>query len=125
MSQTPLTGKLKRLNRRQRKKLLVGEFQELVFDVQLSFNPPLDESAYADLLDGFIALTESRHLVIGGFGGSLPLLETDGLVSKWGPGSASEADRQAVQEWLEKRPEVSQVQLGELVDGWYGTDQAR
>ena len=125
MSQLPSTGKLNRLNRRQRKKLLVGEFQELVFDAQISFAKPLDEPAYDAFIDAFIDFVESRHLVIGGFGGSLPLSNMDGLVSKAGPGSAAEADRQAVQEWLQKRPEVSQVKLGELVDGWYGWDQAK
>jgi len=125
MSQLPSTGKLNRLNRRQRKKLLVGEFQELVFDTRISFAKPLDESAYDAFIDAFIDFVESRHLVIGGFGGSLPLAEMDGLVSKAGPGSATEADRQAVQAWLEQRAEVSQVQLGELVDGWYGWDQAK
>lgn len=125
MNQLPSTGRLKRLNRRQRKKLLVGEFQELVFEVRLAFKAPLDESAYDTLIDAFIDMTESRHLIIGGFGGSLPLTEMDGLVSKVGPGSVSEADRAAVREWLEQRPEASKVELGELVDGWYGWDQAQ
>ena len=125
MNQLPSTGKLKRLNRRQRKKLLVGEFQELVFDAQIRFAKPLDEPAYDAFIDAFIDFVESRYLVIGGFGGSLPLAEMDGLVSKAGPGSATEADRQAVQAWLDERAEVSQVQLGELVDGWYGQDQAK
>jgi len=125
MSQLPSTGKLNRLNRRQRKKLLVGEFQELVFDTQISFAKPLDESAYDAFIDAFIDFVESRHLVIGGFGGSLPLSEMDGLVSKAGPGSVTDADRQAVQAWLEQRAEVSKVVLGELVDGWYGWDQAQ
>jgi len=125
MSQLPSTGKLNRLNRRQRKKLLVGEFQELVFDTQISFAKSLDESAYDAFIDAFIDFVESRHLVIGGFGGSLPLSEMDGLVSKAGPGSVTDADRQAVQAWLEQRAEVSKVVLGELVDGWYGWDQAQ
>jgi len=125
MSQLPSTGKLNRLNRRQRKKLLVGEFQELVFDTQISFAKPLDESAYDAFIDAFIDFVESRHLVIGGFGGSLPLSEMDGLVSKAGPGSVTDADRQAVQAWLQQRAEVSKVVLGELVDGWYGWDQAQ
>jgi len=125
MSQLPSTGKLNRLNRRQRKKLLVGEFQELVFDTQISFAKSLDESAYDAFIDAFIDFVESRHLVIGGFGGSLPLSEMDGLVSKAGPGSVTDADRQAVQAWLEQRAEVSKVVLGELVDGWYGWDQAK
>lgn len=125
MNQLPSTGRLNRLNRRQRKKLLVGEFQELVFEVRLKFAAPLDESAYDAFIDAFIAFTESHHLIIGGFGGSLPLAEMDGLVSKWGPGSVSETDRQAVRAWLEQRPEVSEAQLGDLVDGWYGWDQAQ
>jgi uncharacterized protein YggL (DUF469 family) len=125
MKQTPSTGNLKRLNRRQRKKMLVGEFQELVFEVRVSFHTPQEATAYDAFLDAFIDFTESRQLVLGGLDGSLPVSEVDGLVSKAGPGSVSEADRVAVREWLEQRPGVSKVELGELVDGWYGWDQPK
>lgn len=120
LQQMPTAERLKRLNRRQRKKLRVGEFQELVFVVRVAFRRALDELAYAPLLDAFIDLIESRRLMVGGMGGRLPLLETDGVVSASGRGSPSEDDRQVILNWLTNRPEVASAESGELVDGWYG-----
>ncbi len=122
MSRLPSAGKLRRLNRRQRKKLRVGEFREYVFEVSLAFRHPLDEVAHVALLDDFIAMIESLGLVVGGLGGRLPLMRTDGVIAARGRGSPSAADRHAVLEWLTHRPEVARVQAGELVDGWYGWD---
>lgn len=123
-SRSPSAGKLRRLNRRQRKKLRVGEFRECVFEVRMVFRLPLEETAHTELLDAFIAMIESRGLVVGGLGGRLPLTRTDGVIAARGRGSPSEADRQAVLEWLTKRSEVERVDAGELVDGWYGWDDA-
>lgn len=72
MSRLPSARRLHRLNRRQRKKLRVGEFRECVFEVRLLFRHPLDEIAHAALLDAFIAMIESRDLVVGGLGSKLP-----------------------------------------------------
>jgi uncharacterized protein YggL (DUF469 family) len=66
---------------------------------------------------------ESRHLAVGGMGGQLPLLGTDGIVSASGCGSPTEADQQAVLEWLRHRPEVANAEVGHLVDGWYGAEE--
>lgn len=125
LKRMPSARKLKRLNRRQRKKLRVGEFQELVFEVRMAFRQPLDEPAYDDLLDAFIDLIESRRLAVGGLGGRLPLVETDGIVSAWGRGSPTGEDRQAVLQWLQNRPEVARAEVGEFVDGWYGWEDAK
>ncbi len=116
----PFARKLRHLNRRQRKKLHVGEFQELVFEVRIRFQQPMDDVAHDAFLDGFIALIESRHLAVGGMGGSLPLMETDGIVSAWGRGSPTESDRQAVVDWLRRHPAVASADSSDFMDGWYG-----
>lgn len=120
LNRPPSAGKLKRLNRRQRKKLRVGEFQELVFEIRMTFSQPLDEAAYDAWWDAFIGLIESRQLAVGGLGGRLPLTETEGIVSTQSRGSPTEEDRQAVLLWLQHRPEVASTEAGEFVDGWYG-----
>lgn len=38
--------KARRMNRRQRKKIHVAEFQEFVFEVELTFRQPFGEAAY-------------------------------------------------------------------------------
>lgn len=124
LNRLPSARKLRHLNRRQRKKLRVGEFQELVFEVRIQFRQPMSDAPLDAFLDGFIELIESRHLVVGGLGGKLPMLETDCIVSAWGRGSPTEADRQAVLNWLRQRSDVVSAESGELVDGWYGCEDA-
>lgn len=110
---------LHRLNRRQRKKLRVGEFQELAFELELVFKTPLDDAAYESFIYAFIDEAEARGLLLGAFGGKLPIARTDGLVSAQ-HGSVGAEDRTALVAWLEARPEVAQATAGELRDGWYG-----
>lgn len=121
----PTTEQLRRLNRRQRKKHRVGEFRELVFEVRAKFHQALDETAYDSFIDAFIGMIESRRLAVGGMGGRLPLVETDGMVSAACRGSPSDDDRRAVAGWLRQRAEVASAKAGDLVDGWYGWDQDR
>jgi len=118
----PSPAGLKRLNRRQRKKRRLAEFQELIFSVHLTFDPPLEVSAHDAFLDAFIDMIESRDLAIAAFGGSTPVADTEGMVMKWRSGSTTETDRCTVRGWLEQRPEVSAVVVGELVDAHYGWD---
>lgn len=123
MKRCPTSARrLHRLNRRQRKKLRLGEFQELIFEVRVAFREPLDEAAYDRFIDGFIDFIESRKLLVGGMGGRLPLAETDGMIAARGRGSPSDEDRRAVLAWLEARPEVVQAEAGEFVDAWHSWD---
>lgn len=122
LNHAPSARKLKRLNRRQRKKLRVGEFQELVFEVRICFHEPMENSALDGFMDELFDLVESRRLAVGGLGGRLPLLETDGVISAWERGSPTEEDRQAVLDWLQRQPEVATAEVGAFVDGWYGWD---
>lgn len=124
VNRVPSARKLRCLNRRQRKKLHVGEFKESVFEVRIQFHQPMDDTVHDAFLDEFIDLIESRHLAVGGLGGRLPLRETDGMVSAWGRASTTEMDRIAVLGWLRKRPEVVSADTGDLVDGWYGWEDS-
>ena len=124
LNHLPSARTLRSLNHRQRKKLRVGEFQELVFEVRVQFHQSMGDAAYDAFLDGFIDLIESRQLAVGGMGGQVPLLETDGVVSAWGRGSPTEEDRAAIVEWLRQRRDVASADAGEFVDGWYGWEGA-
>lgn len=125
LKERPSPRKLERLNRRQRKKLRVGEFQEMVFEVHIRFCLPLENVALNAFWDSFIALIESRRLIVGGFGGQLPLHETNGVVSAARRGSLTEEDRQAVLSWLQQQPDVATAEIGLFVDGWYGWENAQ
>lgn len=115
--------RIRRMNRRQRKKLRLQEFQELIFTVRAKFDRPLDESAYEPLLDDFIAFIESRDLGVGGMGGRLPLVATEGVIQAWTRRSPTEEDRQAVVAWLSSRPEVVEASADDFVDGWHCVDE--
>lgn len=82
----------------------MGEYQELVFEVRVRFCSPMSDASHGDFLDGFIGPIESRRLAVCGMSGQLPLTETDGVVSAWGRGSPTEADRKALLDWLQQRP---------------------
>ena len=120
LKKAPSAEQLRRLNRRQRKKHRVGEFQEFLFEVRVTFRQPLDEPAYDPVIDDFIEMIESRQLVVGGMGGTLPLASTDGMVSAARRGSPTQDDPSAVVTWLQQRAEVAGAEVGEFVDGWYG-----
>ena len=106
----PSARKLGRLNRRQRKKLRVGEFRELVFEVRLRFAAPIDGTPYDDFLDRVFAFVESRELLIGGLGGQLPLLETTAVVSARRFDPLAVADRDALLNWLNEQSEIAKAE---------------
>lgn len=119
-------NRLFRYNRRQRKKHRIGQFQECIFSVKASFNPPLTHEDYDVFINAFFDLADERQLSIWAFGGSFPLQETNGVVeaSYKSPNlSPTEQDREAVLTWFNHHPMVATVSVGELVDGWYGYDE--
>lgn len=111
---------IRRLNSRQRKKQRVGEFQEFVFAIRLSFKEALVDSALDRFVDEFISLLASRGLMVAGLGGKLPLAETEGIISLAERGSPTAEDRQAVLDWLSQRADVARAEAGDMVDAWYG-----
>lgn len=110
----------KRHNRRQRKKLHLGEFQELGFDVHARIATPLSVDDRDKLLDAFI---EQCIEPIGlGFGGGLNDDLGGFAVSMQKRGSATDEQRERVRRWLSTRPEFSAVEIGPLADAWYAVD---
>ena len=115
--------RLSRLNRRQRKKLRVGEFQELGFWVELKFKSALDDAALEAFCDAVYPALAALGLQIGGLGGWLPLAETDGFVGTLGRGSVTDAQRAAAAAWLKAYPAVAQVRVSTWVDAWYPREE--
>lgn len=111
---------IRRLNSRQRKKQRVGEFQEFVFAIRVSFKEALVDSALDRFVDEFISLLASRGLMVAGLGGKLPLAATEGIISLAERGSPTAEDRQAVLDWLSQRADVARAEAGDMVDAWYG-----
>ncbi len=119
MSDTPSKSRVDRMNRRQRKKLHVAEFKQLGFTLAGSFRP--QEATYDDFLDEFLVFAESRKLLVGGSFSAKPGDDAglDLLVQSEGLASCTDEDRQAMLDWLGKRPEVASVSASELIDAWY------
>lgn len=77
------------------------------------FSDSLSPKARDDLWALFIAeLIETRGLAFSG--------NEEGYVTKFGRGSATEEDRQAVSTWLTERAGLDRVTIGPLEDAWYG-----
>lgn len=98
-------------SRRLRKKLHLGEFQELGFFYEATIKDGADEHTF---IDGLLSeAIEPIGLAFGGWVGG-------GAVSKMRRGSISEDERQAVLDWLSRRPEVLSMSATGLVDMWHG-----
>jgi len=99
-------------NLRQRKKLHLGEFKELGFNLEITLKDDIADSAINALINEFFAaVIEPRHLM---YGGSLAF----GFVCRDTAGDATEEDRAAIRAWLESRSEIASTVVGELVDAW-------
>jgi uncharacterized protein len=108
----------KRRSRRLRKKLRLGEFQELGFSVDVTFERQLTSDESDAFIDALLSeLIEPRRLACGGG-------TNGGFVVHERRGSVTEADRVAVVAWLRARKDVEKVNAGALVDVWYGTEEA-
>ena len=105
----------KHRSRRLKKKLRVGEFQELGFKVSVELHPELGEHKMIDFWDAFILEAIERNGLAYGGG-------TSGFATSWGRGSAAGAHREAVRSWLSTRAEVQSVDVGPLVDSWHGEE---
>ncbi|MFD2061090.1 YggL 50S ribosome-binding family protein [Paraburkholderia solisilvae] len=107
-----------RHNRRQRKKLRIGEFQELGFSVSAALRVPLDDSDRDALIDVLLDDCIERNGLL--FGGGINEMLDGFVTSDTRRGSATEQQRQAVLVWLHARPEFDAVTVGPLTDAWYG-----
>ncbi|GGP18348.1 50S ribosome-binding protein YggL [Silvimonas iriomotensis] len=112
--------RISKLNTRQRKKLHVAEFQELGFDVHITFKAALDDAALTAFINDTLDYADSRGWMLGGLGGRLPLAETSAFVCKAARGSLGDADRDALVAWLKARSDVASAEAEGLVDVWHG-----
>ena len=110
---------MRKRNRRLRKKLHLGEFQQLGFEVSIALKPDLGIEALDRFLDEFIVdAIETNELAFGG--------GTDGgFITAWDRRSTSDTHRTIVKNWLSQRQEVVSVSLGPLVDAWYPETEPR
>jgi uncharacterized protein YggL (DUF469 family) len=105
-------------NRRQRKKLRIGEFQEFGFEIYATFREAIDDKQIDTFLDAFvIECVELNGLAFGGWAHK----RLSGYVTRAvHPRSAAETDRELVLNWLTGRNELDDLKVGELSDAWYG-----
>ena len=110
-------SRIRRLNRRQRKKFHLGEFQEMGFELRWTYHTTLKEPEVYLFFDQFIPMIEARNM---GCSCGLAPEGSDGYVATLGRGTVSPEDRIAVLEWLRANPAVASADAGDLVDSWYG-----
>ncbi|WP_026436510.1 YggL family protein [Acidovorax sp. JHL-9] len=103
----------KQRSRRLRKKMRVGEFQELGFEYELKVKQALTPEQEEALMNRFLTeLILPRNLAASGW-------VREGFVMAYLRGSTTEGDRQATQAWLAAQPEVAEVTVSALKDAWY------
>ena len=107
--------KIENKNRRLRKKLYLGEFAILGFEISCTTSIT-DFDQYDIFIDEFIDYIDSIDLCFGG--GGLELFEGF-LCSTERYRSVTEEEQVLVAQWLEARSEVSKVEVSELLDANY------
>ncbi len=110
--------KLERIDnksRRIRKKLFLGEFAILGFEISCETDIN-DFDRYDVFVDDFVDYIDGLGLCFGG--GGLELFEGF-LCSTDRYGNATEEQKEQVLAWLEARPEVKTAKASELVDANY------
>ncbi len=109
------------MRKRLRKKNHVGEFQQFGFYVALRLWDPATEDELEELWD--VGLVEG--VIVGRnlrFTGGWNQMSGLGFVTGHASRSASVLDRQAVISHLARHPQVSDHEVGPLVDAWRGPD---
>ncbi len=104
-------------SRRLRKKLYLDEFAVMGFEFTCAMKVESD-SDYQQFFDSFAALVDGRNLFVSIDGNESRL---EGFVSSRARyESATEEDRGAIEEALNSHKIMSDVQVGNLVDAYYG-----
>ncbi|EIV8493709.1 YggL 50S ribosome-binding family protein [Vibrio vulnificus] len=107
--------KVENKNRRLRKKLFLGEFAILGFEISCETDIH-DFDRYDVFVDDFIDFIDAKGLCFGGGG----LEHFEGFIcAKERYESATEEQRAAVVEWLNTRAEVKSVLVSDLADANY------
>lgn len=113
----------KRHNLRQRKKLRIGEFQELGFHISATLRDGVSGVDAERVCDAFIAeCIEAARLT---YGGAIDDKLDGFVVPEASRRSATESHRSVVRRWLEERAELTTIRVGPLVDAWYGHKQEK
>ncbi|MBR7800024.1 YggL family protein [Undibacterium fentianense] len=108
-----MTPSKKSRNARQRKKLHVGEFQEFGFEYKADLIKELNSDEEAHLIHALLEeVIEPRDLALSGW-------LNGGFVCRFGSGSATDDDREALRAWMQSRAEFENIQVGALKDAWY------
>ena len=109
----------KNRNRRLRKKLRVGEFQELGFEVEIQVSDNVDMDVLVD--EFLIEVLDNNGMMFGG-GYDKDEGWLRGFVTKRGRGTLTEEHRTIVKDWFASRQEVKEFEAKSLVDAWHGWD---
>ena len=110
------TSSLKNKSKRVQKKLYLGDYAILGFEISAKFTQE-DETEVDSFFDSFIEFTESLNLCLGvgystsSFNGFITSIERYK--------SPSEDDRIAVEKWLSSQSNISDISVGSLVDANY------
>lgn len=116
----PGKRRLHKMNRRQHKKLHLGEFQTLIFGIQGRLNAPADDAdAFDRFMDDFIDYLEAHHLEMAG-GGDCG--DFSCVFQNAGAASLGETEKSALIAWLVERDDVAALRATPLVDGFYDSD---
>ena len=112
-----LTPSLKNKSKRVQKKLYIGDFAILGFEISGQFTQK-EESQLDSSFDDLMEFIESKNLC---FGGGYSKKGFDGFITSIERYSSNtEADRQALDAWLSNQDTVSNIEVGNLVDANYG-----
>ncbi len=104
------------MKKRLRKKLRLGEFRQLGFEVSFRLADSLPDAEVDRFWDSFIGgVIEAGDLMCGGGCGKV----WDIFVTPPGRRSATEDDRRGIAAWLHAQPDVLDVRIGPLVDAWH------
>ena len=109
--------KEKNRSKRLQKKLYLGEFAVMGFEFTCKVNLEA-ELEFDAFFHGLGQLIEDKNLLVDG-GGNKDNFE--GYVTSGERySSATEEDRKAVEGWLSSQPSISEIQVAELSDVYYG-----
>lgn len=102
------------MKKRLRKKLHLGEFLELGFEIIWRFRPGVDLDTVSGFFDAYFGFTADLDLHIAGSANSYV---NNSFISPW-RGSATQEHRRRVMAWLESRPEIDRFHVGDMEDVW-------
>lgn len=114
--------RLQQWNLRQRKKLRLGEFQELCFPFEAKLKHELSDEELGSLIEEFYSFLEQHSLNAATFSDVAAADKMSGVVQFEGRGGVTVEHRQIVLDWLKQHALIASCEAGELVDAWHGWD---